>query len=205
MKKAPIEVQVIGLYLAESQGSLVTSPQDELMVNLAGLPDDSRRRSSFTKRADSRDPLVPSGALVRNWPPLSAVSLEELEEIARKLKLGDEAINLAPLLGANLLFSGISNFTQLPRGSLIVFPGGKAVKGAILQVEAENEPCIGTGEDGEDGEEIAKVYPFVKASSFRKVANGLRGVATSVYTVYGAETTSRGSIRRGLAWIHQPG
>ncbi len=113
------------------------------------------------------DKTFPKKIEVRNWRQWSAVSVEELAQIAQKLDTGE----IDPsLLGANISFSGVENFTQLTRGTVIRFP-----EDTILLVEEENTPCVNPGQ------EIAKVYNHVNPSHFVKAAMGMRGLVGVVY------------------------
>lgn len=115
----------------------------------------------------------------------SAVSLEELAEIARSLAIPELS---GSLLGANLCVSGVDRFTLIPRGSTLWFP-----EDAILRVERENKPCK------YPGEEIALVYPQVDPLRFPKAAEGKRGLVGVVYRA--------GIIRPGdkiTIKIHEP-
>jgi hypothetical protein len=96
------------------------------------------------------------------------VSPEELEVIRGKLDLAEPL--LAVTLGANVCVEGVPNFTQLPKGSKLMFPSG-----AVLLVEEENPPCSWVGDEivarhtTNSGEPVAgKLFP--------KHAMGLRGV-----------------------------
>lgn len=105
--------------------------------SLEGIVGD--RHFGFTKKADVRDKPIPKYLngerhLVRNWRQWSAVSEEELAEVAKDMGI----TNIKPeWLGANFCVKGISEFTKIPKGSTLWFPDG-----TILTVEDENEPCI---------------------------------------------------------------
>jgi hypothetical protein len=76
----------------------------------------------------------------------------------------------AETLGANLCFEGFQNFSQLPKGTKLLFPSG-----AALIVEDYNPPCH------EMSEEIAKTHMTLSGDSpgkldFLKVAKKLRGL-----------------------------
>lgn len=121
----------------------------------------------FTRPADGRDRGIVRGTPVRNWRQWSAVSVEELQKIAKTMGL--ECLDPC-LLSANLTFSGVENFTLLPRGTEIRFEGG-----AILTVEQENAPCAGPGK------EIATLFPGKQPYEFVKAAQHLRGLVGVVY------------------------
>ncbi len=108
---------------------------------------------------------------VMNWRHWSAVSIDELSIIAEKIGLTKfDPIELASLLGANILISGIEKFTQITIGSLIVFPSG-----CTWKVESENYPCV------TPGIEINRVYPNINAAHFPKLAWNLRGLVGTVF------------------------
>lgn len=134
-------------------------------VSLEGFVGDVH--GGFVRKADSRDKPIPRGTPVRNWRQWSAISIEELEEIARTM--GIERIE-PWMLAANITVSGVANFTQLPRGTHLHFDGG-----TILTVECENAPCV------QPGQEIEKVYKEKKPQEFVKAAIHKRGLVGVVY------------------------
>jgi MOSC domain-containing protein YiiM len=94
--------------------------------------------------------------------------LEEIAVIQQKMDLKEPLA--ASTLGANICVEGISNFSQLPKGSKLIFPSG-----AVLIVEEENPPCV------DMGEQIEQVYTTnsgepVSGKMFPKHALHLRGV-----------------------------
>ncbi len=136
-----------------------------LELALDGIVGD--RHFGFVKKADGRDTGIKRGTLIRNWRQWSAVSQEELDTIAERLDIS--ALDPA-LLGANICFSGLPGFTQLPPATTITFPDG-----AILKVEAENAPCI------LPGKEIAKVFNEFEPKRFAAAAMHLRGLVGVVH------------------------
>ena len=80
----------------------------------------------------------PKGTKRRNERQWSAVSHEELREISEALDLRYPL--LPSTLGANLCIQGISQFSRLPKGTLLTFPSG-----AVLCVEEYNPPCLDMG------------------------------------------------------------
>lgn len=161
-----IELRVRGLYNTGDPDSLLTVPVQEMEVNLQGIVEN--KKSGFSKDSDSRDRELlrdshyPKHVEVRNWRQWSAVSPEELTDIANNLNVD---LVTPEMLGANISLEGITNFTTLPRGTVFRFPSE-----AMLMVEEENNPCIGPGE------EIHKVYPQVKPNLFQKSAIHKRGL-----------------------------
>lgn len=136
-----------------------------LRCNLEGIQGD--RHAGFTKKADVRDKPIPKGTIIRNWRQWSAVSKEELTEIAEKLSLPHIT---AEQLYANICFSGIPDFTKLPRGSRIIFPSD-----LILSVEEDNEPCM------TPARAIQRTYQDFNPSQFMKAAWGLRGLVGVIH------------------------
>lgn len=159
--KMKLEAQVAALYNGTRPG-LEKAPCDQLEANLEGFVGD--KHAGFTKRADVRNPEYKRGSLMRNDRQWSAVSPQELAEVAKVMRIP----HLDPAwLGANLALAGIPNFTALPKGTKFIFPSG-----AVLVVEEENYPCVGPGRV------IAAKYPELelKANRFPKMAMGKRGL-----------------------------
>lgn len=156
-----LEARVESLYVGDQAG-LEKTPQELLIVTLEGIQGD--KHAGFTRLVNSRTPEYPKATPIRNDRQWSAVSIEELKEIAQRM--GIPTID-SGWVGANLALSGIPNLTQLPRGTKLHFP-----EQAVLLVESENLPCIGPGEV------IAQKYPQLnlKASLFPKAAYGKRGL-----------------------------
>jgi MOSC domain-containing protein YiiM len=105
------------------------------------------------------------GTEIRNTRQISIISIEELTVIADNMGVAE----LKPeWLGANLLVSGIPNFSQIPPSTRMIFAGG-----ASLVVDLENSPCKYPGEI------IERHHPgFGKL--FAKAAVGRRGVTAWV-------------------------
>jgi hypothetical protein len=109
--------------------------------------------------------MYTEGTEIRNTRQISILSLEELATIAGKM----EVPNLEPeWVGANLLLSGIPNFTKLPPSTRLIFEGG-----AALVIDVENSPCKYPGEI------IERHHPG-SGARFAKSAVGLRGVTAWV-------------------------
>jgi MOSC domain-containing protein YiiM len=107
----------------------------------------------------------PQGTEIRNTRQISIVSVEELAEIAAKMGIP----RLQPeWLGANLLVSGIPNFSQIPPSTRMIFSGG-----ASLVVDLENSPCKYPGEI------IERHHPG-HGARFARAAVGRRGVTAWV-------------------------
>ncbi len=134
-------------------------------LELDGFVGDKHR--GFERIAASYD-TDPTGTVRRNERQWSGVSIEELAIIRERLDLKEP---LDPgTLGANVCVEGIPQFSQLPKGSRLVFPSG-----AVLLVEEGNPPCadmavqIAAKHTTRSGEPVA-------GRMFPKYAMGLRGV-----------------------------
>lgn len=131
----------------------------------------------------------PIGTDIRNTRQISALSVEQLEEIRQSLEID----TLEPeWLGANLIIEGIPDFTQVPPGSRLI-----ADNGTSLVVDMENAPCRLPAEI------IEKHYPE-KGKFFPKKAIGKRGV--TLWVERGGElsvgNTMRLHVPPKLNWDH---
>lgn len=109
--------------------------------------------------------LYVEGTEIRNTRQISLVSAEDLAAIADKMGIS----KLAPeWVGANLMVSGIPNFTRIPSSTRLIFEGG-----ASLVVDVENSPCKYPGEI------IDRHHPGM-GKLFPKAAYGLRGITAWV-------------------------
>jgi hypothetical protein len=140
-------------------------PQESMIAELDGLVGEAHR--GFSRVAESYDP-DPTGTVRRNERQWSGVSMEELAVIRERMGLREP---LAPeTLCANICVEGIPRFSQLPRGSRLLFPSG-----AALLVEEGNPPCSYIGERIETRYTTASGKP-ASGRLFPKSALGLRGV-----------------------------
>lgn len=109
--------------------------------------------------------LYPKDTPIRNTRQLSILSIEEMEEIARRM----ETDALDPVhLGASIVLSGIPDFSHVPPGARIQGPDG-----LTLTVDIENRPCH------LPAREIEIDRPGLGAR-FKSAAEGLRGVTAWV-------------------------
>ena len=159
------EAEVVAVLAARDKHSFVTSREERVVLDLAGIPGD--RHYGLLRPADSRQKFYPRGTLIANRRQISIVSLEECARIAGSL--GIERIE-PEWLGANLLLSGYEPLTLLHQGARLLFPGG-----AGLICEGENEPCRGPGKVIG-----AAVGNDALANVFVKAAKHLRGIVCSV-------------------------
>ena len=125
----------MGVYLGLDKASFITTSQSQVEVTFAGFEGD--RHAGITRQADSRTPHYPRGTEIRSDRQVSIVAVEELAEIATAMDLPE----IKPeWLGANLLLQGIPGLTQLPPMTRLFFSTG-----AVLVVQAENNPCQNPG------------------------------------------------------------
>jgi len=143
---------------------LSTRRIESVAVNYAGLEGESHSglvRASCVRVRHQ----YPQGTEIRNTRQISIVSVEELALIAETMGVD----SLQPeWLGANLLVSGIPNFSQIPPSTRMIFDGG-----ASLVVDLENSPCKYPGEI------IERHHPGF-GDRFAKAAVGKRGVTAWV-------------------------
>ena len=141
-------------------GADVPTAVDELQLDWGGPVGD--RHHGITMSSDTRQKVVyPRGTTIRNHRQVSIVDLAELARIAEAM--GIPAI--APgLVADNICTDGITDLTQLPRMTRLVFDGG-----AVLMLGGENLPCTIAGAM------VAEVHG-TRPEAFPKAAMGLRGV-----------------------------
>jgi len=148
----------------DADSGLATTGIGSAKVNFDGIEGDCH--SSLVREACVRTrEQYAIGTPIRNTRHFSILSVEDLAVIAAKMGVP----HLKPeWVGANLLLSGIPNFTQLPPSSRLIFSGGVS-----LVVDMENEPCKYPGEI------IEMSFPG-KGHLFAYNARGLRGVTAWV-------------------------
>lgn len=151
--------KVEGLYLGP-EGKVKSTFISSVTATLEGFLGD--RHHGYYKRAGVREKLYPKGTIIRNNRQISIVSVEELEEIAASMDIGELK---AEWLGANVLLSGIPNLTQIPSLSRLIFENG-----VVICVYKENLPCVFPGNV------IHEYYPQVRPESFPKHSIHLRGL-----------------------------
>ena len=138
---------------------------ESVRAELDGLVGDKHRGPSREAYAGDDEP---PGTIRRNERQWSGVSVEELDVIRERLDL-DRPLSPSTL-GANLCVEGIEDFSDLPKGTKLVFPSG-----AVLLVEENNPPCI------DMGEQVAAKYGTnsgtpLAPKDFLRPAVGRRGV-----------------------------
>ena len=163
LKKLDARTEVI-LVNSTPDEDLSSSRIPSVKANYAGLEGESHSglvRSSCVRVRHQ----YPQGTEIRNTRQVSIVAAEELAVIADSMGIAE----LKPeWLGANLLVSGIPNFSQIPPSTRMIFAGG-----ASLVVDLENSPCKYPGEI------IERHHPGF-GGLFARAAVGRRGVTAWV-------------------------
>ena len=169
---------VSGCYAApDRKQGLETVRCDRLDVTLDGIAGDCH--AGRTRKSDSRTAKqYPRGHDIFNSRQISIASVEDLAEIAERLGIPEVK---PEWIGANLLVSGIPDFTLLPPGSRLMFS-----LGATLVVDLENQPCKYPAEI------IERHHPG-HGAGFPKRAVRKRGVVA--YVEYGGAITMGDQIR----------
>jgi hypothetical protein len=157
--------KIEGIYLRPSrEGGFEKAPADEMRLGLDGPEGDCH--TGPTRKSDSRTlALYPRGLDIRNVRQLTLLSKEELEKMADAL--GIAAVDPS-WLGANLVLSGIPEFTFLPPSTRLQFPSG-----ATIVVDMENYPC------SQIAEVIGRHHPEVERMVVKKAMHK-RGVTAWV-------------------------
>ena len=153
-----------GKDIGTGKGKIETKPTKSVSVSYKGFEGDSH--SGITRSSCERVMLqYKKGTEIRNTRQISLISAEDLTTIAKNMGVA----SLQPeWLGANLVISGIPNFTLLPPSSRLIFS-----QGTSLVVDMENEPCR------YPGDVIEKHYPGY-GNLFVKSAINFRGVTAWV-------------------------
>ena len=135
-----------------------------LMLRFSGPEGDCH--TGLTRASDVRTiQLYKRGIEIRNVRQITVLSVEELEATAKALAI--PAIDPA-WFGANMVVSGIADFTLLLPSTRLKFPGG-----AVLVVDMENMPC------SQIAEVVGRHHPEVQ-SRVVKAAMHRRGVTAWV-------------------------
>jgi MOSC domain-containing protein YiiM len=154
-----------------SNNNLGTIEEDVIEVQLDGIKNDPHR--GYTRKTWVGDKQK-EGTIRRNERQWSAVSLEEIAKISKTMNLS--TLIDPSTLGANLCLSGISNFSSLPKGSILKFPSG-----VELMIEEYNPPCSGMGK------RIAEVHTDhskqkISNTAFSKASKLNRGLVGTIET-----------------------
>ena len=163
-----LKATVVSVHIGASD-QLGKNEQASITVEIEGIVGD--RHGSSKRAAWAGNDKQPEGCIRRNERLWSAVSVEDLAQIAEDMDLAKPLT--AAAIGANLCFEGIPEFSRLPRGTTFRFPSG-----AELQVENFNPPCLDMGKKlaetmlTRSGKQLEST-DFSKAS---KLSRGLVGV-----------------------------
>jgi MOSC domain len=116
---------------ASRDEGFVKTKTGQLSLRFDG-PDDCH--AGLTRKSDSRTlPLYKRNIDIRNVRQLTILSQEELADMAKRLAIP----TVEPeWLGANMVVTGIPDFTLLPPSTRLQFPSG-----ATIVVDMENYPC----------------------------------------------------------------
>ena len=140
--------------------------QPSITVELDGIVGDRHR--SHQRPAWAGNDKQPEGTVRRNERQWSAVSVEELAEIAEEMDLAEPLT--AAAIGANLCIEGIHELSRLPRGTTFRFPSD-----AELQVENFNPPCLDMGVKLAETLTTRSGLPL-EATAFSKASKLTRGL-----------------------------
>jgi len=167
MKK--IKARVVSVHTGASDEEFYKDEQTSIIVELDGVVGDRHR--SFKREAWAGDDKQPEGTVRRNERQWSAMSVEEIAEIAEAMDLTEPLT--AAALGANLCIEGIPEFSRLPRGTTMRFPSK-----AELQVENYNPPCLYMGTELAESMKTRSGKPLEKTafSKASKLSRGIVGV-----------------------------
>ena len=148
----------------DRSASLGAVPRQRLEATFAGIAGEAH--SGLTRPSCGRVVAQhPRGTEIRNVRQITIVSAEELDEIARRMRL--DAVDPA-WIGAQMVLSGLPDLTHLPPSSRL-----QAEAGTTLVVDMQNGPChlpapvIDADRPGAGGR-------------FKAAADGLRGVTAWV-------------------------
>jgi MOSC domain-containing protein YiiM len=151
---------------ARKDGDDIASASASGPVNVTyeGFP--GERHTGLTRASCVRvTDIYDEGTQIRNARQLSIISQEEMELVAQDMGIDE----IKPeWLGANLLISGIPDFTLLPPSTRLLFS-----QGLSLVIDMENEPC------GYPAKQIQNVHGS-KGRLFVKHAKHRRGVTAWV-------------------------
>ncbi len=144
--------------------------QSSIVVELDGVVGDRHR--SYEREAWAGNDKQPEGTVRRNERQWSAVSVEELAEIAEAMDLVEPLT--AAALGANLCIEGLPELSRLPKGTTFRFPSG-----AELEVANFNPPCLDMGKKLAEAMTTRSGKPL-EDTAFSKASKLLRGVVGAV-------------------------
>lgn len=148
LTKLPFQGKVEALLSRPSRDTgFEKNPTGKLSLKFTGPEDDCH--TGLTRAADSRTlPLYKRNTEIRNVRQLTVLSLEELADVAKALGIP----KIEPSwFGANIVVSGIPDFTLLPPSTRLQFSSG-----ATIVNDMENMPC------SQIAEVVGRHHPDVK-------------------------------------------
>lgn len=175
-----------------SNDDLSKEEHPSIQVELDGVVGDRHR--SYVRKTWAGD-KQPEGTTRRNERQWSAVSIEELDDIAREMNITGPLT--ATSLGANLCLQGIPELSRLPKGTLLKFPSG-----AELIVEEYNPPCkdmseIQAGKHTQNSGDKVSLTAFSVAS---KLSRGVVGVVEATGVINAGDSVTV-EIYETPAWL----
>ena len=144
--------------------TLASQPVNIVQVGFAGFEGESH--SGLTRPSCGRVAnMFERGTEIRNTRQISMLSAEDLAEIATAL----DVANLPPeWLGANVVVSGLPDFSHVPPGSRLL-----ARNGTCLVIDVQNRPCNLPAR-------VIEAQAPGKGKAFKQAAAGLRGITAWV-------------------------
>jgi hypothetical protein len=167
--------RVIEVSLGHEEDDYCMHARQSLQAALDGLVGDRHR--SVTRETWLGD-KQPEGVIRRNERHWSAMSSEEMAEIATKMDVKDSLT--AANLSVNFCIVGIPKFSFLPKGTTLKFPSG-----AELMVEEYNPPCLEMSQklartlSTHSGEKLSNTA-FTRAATFSRGVVGVVEVAGEI-------------------------
>lgn len=151
--------KIVGLYTTPHADDFVTELRDRLEFSGEGIPND--RHAGFMRLSGGREKKqYPKGTEIRNNRQWSAVSVEEMAEVAKSMGL--EKVH-PEWLGANLLVSGIPHWSDIPPMALLKIFQADA-EGSVLVNYGQNKPCLHPHKAMETALGQKLDVPFTKAA-----------------------------------------
>jgi len=150
---------VVSVHIGK-KGELGKEATDEISSTIEGIQGD--RHFGYTRWSKSKE------CAVRNDRQWTALSVEEVDIIRQNMELRELA---AETLGPNIVVQGIPEFSQLPRGTKLLFENG-----AIFVVEEFTDPCSRMGQHIADKYKIDANNQLIKPNLFPKASNNERGL-----------------------------
>ena len=157
--------EITAILRSETKGTLESTAYDTIEFADAGVVGD--KHFGFIIKSTGREmSLYPRGTLIRNNRQWSAISEEELADIA--MKMGVKTVK-PEWIGANLVIKGIPNFTKLPPLSMLTIRPDAPDK-VVLMIYGENKPCKSSHD------KIVEKLGFEPTVGFVPAAMGQRGL-----------------------------